>query len=313
MKDALIVERPGLQSLVVDAGRFGYRHQGVAWCGPADALAHDVANALVCNDARSAAVEVLFGNISVRFETTRAFALAGADCEARLDGARCVAWAKHIAREGQLLTLHSPKRGVFTYLSVSGGIDVPEVLGSRTTDRTARFGGWQGRALQAGDRLSFGAATIEGAPFAIAPPSRRETVRVIPCGEIERFEARSRDALWAQPWRAGHDSNRMGYRLHGASLEYRGDELSSHAVFPGVIQVPPSGEPIVLLADAHTTGGYPKAGIVVDADLRHVAQTRPGETLRFVPVDTAEAAITVQARIAYVQTLRALARERSDL
>lgn len=311
MNEALMVERAGLQTLVVDAGRFGYRHDGLAWCSPADTLAYDVANALVCNAVRAAVIEVLLGAAAFRFEQTRAFSLAGADCDATLDGERCAAWAKHVAREGSVLLLRTPKRGTYTYVSVGGGIDVPAVLGSRTTDRVAGIGGYDGRTLRAGDRLTLGGRAIAGPGFAISPPSSRDTVRVIPGGEIEQLDEASRAALWSQPWTVHHESNRMGYRLHGAQLRYEGEELPSHAVFPGVIQLPPSREPIVLLADAHTTGGYPKAGVVIDDDLRHVAQRRPGETLKFAVADAVEAAKSAQRRAHYLQTLRQRALERS--
>lgn len=312
MSAELIVERAGPQAIVVDRGRFGYRHEGIAWCGPADALAHEVANVLLVNDGNAATLECMFGDMEVRFSDARAFALTGAPCEATLDGKPCGWWAKHVARAGSMLTLRVPKRGVFSYLAVSGGIAVPLALGSRTTDRVARIGGHEGRALRGGDRLALGIAAIPASgAFAVAPPEQRERVRVIPCGEIDRFDEASRTRFFAQPWRVGHESNRMGYRLHGEALRYDGEELGSHAVFPGVVQVPPSGEPIVLLADAQTTGGYPKAGVAIESDLRSIAQARPGDTIVFAPVDRAEAARASARRRAYLQALAVRALERS--
>jgi biotin-dependent carboxylase-like uncharacterized protein len=211
---------------------------------------------------------------------------------------------------------------VYAYLSVSGGIDVPLVLGSRTTDLAAAFGGFEGRALRAGDRLRAGVASIPSdGSFAVAPPQLSvfahayhdgvTSIRVIAGGEIDSFDAQSRNELWENRWRVGHESNRMGYRLHGDALRYEGEQLPSHGVFPGVIQVPPSGEPIVLLADAHTTGGYPKAGIVIDVDLPLVAQARPGELLQLIPVQPEDVARAGSNRTAYLQALGALALERS--
>jgi allophanate hydrolase subunit 2 len=136
-------------------------------------------------------------------------------------------------------------------------------------------------------------------------------IRVVTGGEFDRFDERSRALLWEERWRVGHESNRMGYRLHGVPLRYTGEHLPSHGVFPGVIQVPPSGEPIVLLADAHTTGGYPKAGAVIPADLALVAQSRPGDLLQFVTVSAADAARAAEAEKAYLQAVGALALERS--
>jgi 5-oxoprolinase (ATP-hydrolysing) subunit C len=307
----LVVERAGSQTLVVDRGRFGYRHEGIAWCGPADALAFDVANALTLDNG-AALLEIMLGDARFRFTDARAFALTGADCDASLDGKRCAAWAKHVAHPGSVLTLRVPARGVFSYVSVSGGIDVPPVLGSRATDRVAGIGGFEGRALRAGDRLTLGAPRISAdAPFAVAPPERRSAVRVLAGGEFDRFDEQSQALLWSTAWRVGHESNRMGFRLHGACMRYAGNELSSHAVFPGVIQIPPGGEPIVLLSDAHTTGGYPKAGVAIAEDLRIVAQSRPGECVRFSPVGPDEASEASRRRQAYLQALGSLARERS--
>ena len=317
-----IIERPAPQMLVVDRGRFGHRHEGIPWCGPVDTLAFDAANVLLLNDSDCAQIEVLLGGAEIRFVTPVAFAITGADCEATLDGLRCANWARHVANEGSLLSFGRAKHGVYSYLSVSGGIDIPLVLGSRTTDAAASFGGFQGRALRTGDRLRAAVASIPpGGSFAVAPPqlsvfaraSRNgvTSIRVIPGGEIDAFDERSRRQLWEIPWRVGHESNRMGYRLHGNALQYAGKELSSHGVFPGVIQVPPSGEPIVLLADAHTTGGYPKAGVVFDADLPMVTQARPGELLRLMPSSHEELYSARSAQTAYLQALRALALERS--
>ncbi len=318
----LVIERAAAQMLVIDRGRFGYRHEGIPWCGPADALAFDVANVLLCNGPDCAALEVMFGGAQIRFISDVAFALTGAQCNATLDGRRCATWAKHVARAGAVLQLGRPAHGVYSYVSVRGGIDVPPVLGSRTTDVAASFGGFGGRALRAGDRIATReAGSSAGAAFAIAPPELNlfaaamrdgiTAIRMMPGGEIERFDDRSRTQLSEERWRIGHQSNRMGYRLHGAALQYTGEELPSHGVFPGVIQVPPSGEPIVLLADAHTTGGYPKAGIVIETDLPLVAQRRPGDLVQFVSVSDEEARAAAEAQWDYVQALRVLALERS--
>lgn len=318
----LTVERAAAQLVVVDRGRFGHRHEGIPWCGPADALAFDSANVLLCNEPDCAALEVMLGGTQIRFNSTVAFAVAGADCDATLDGRRCANWAKHVAREGSVLELRPPQRGVYTYVAVSGGIEVPVVLGSRTTDVAASFGGFEGRAMRSGDRIGCGArGSSFGVSFAIAPPHlslfagvQRDgvtSIRVVPGGEIDRFDERSRVQIWEERWRVGHQSNRMGYRLHGGALTYSGDQLPSHGVFPGVIQVPPSGEPIVLLADAQTTGGYPKAGIVIEEDLPLLAQRRPGDLVQFRPVGGEEARLAAEARAQYVQAIRALALERS--
>jgi biotin-dependent carboxylase-like uncharacterized protein len=305
---AVTIERAGLQTLVVDRGRFGHRHEGVAWSGPADTLAFEVANALSGADRNAAMFEVAFGDLCLRFDGAASIALAGADCDATIDERRCAPWSVHHAAAGARLHLRAPKRGVFTYVAIGGGIDVPSVLGSRTTDRVAAFGGLQGRTLRNGDTVNI--VDQERAPsrsLAISAPQRRDRIRVIPCAEYGAFD--DPDSLLRATWRIGRSSNRMGYRLEGVPLRYTGGELRSHAVFPGVIQVPPSGEPIVLLADAHTTGGYPKAGIVIEEDLRHVAQSRPGEEIAFVSATAEEAESARDSRAGYVQAISERVRE----
>lgn len=307
MSAALLIERAGPQTLIVDRGRFGHRHDGLAWCGPADDLAYEAVNAMLGNPPGTAALELFAGEVRMRFIEERAFSIAGAAFDTTLDGRRCRMWGVDVARRGSVLRLRPPARGLYAYIGIAGGIGVAPVLGSRTTDRAARLGGMDGRALRDGDVISLcSSETMPSGAFAIAPPQRRTAIRVVPCGQWEAFDSASRRAMWSQQWRVHHASNRMGYRLCGTPLAYVGEELTSHAVFPGVIQVPPSGEPIVLLADAQTTGGYPKAGVVIDADLRHVAQTRPGELIGFVEVTHADAIEATRMRREYLQTIYAL-------
>ena len=176
------------------------------------------------------------------------------------------------------------------YLCVDGGIDVPLVLGARATDLKAGYGGHHGRALQAGDRLPQGTPGRPLPRLGVQQRPWQPLLRAIPGTEYHEFDAASRQAFWQQPWTVSPHSNRMGYRLQGAALQRNhGAELLSHAVLPGVVQVPPSGQPIVLLADAQTTGGYPRIASVIDADLWLLAQARPGSRLQFVECDLATA------------------------
>ncbi len=178
-----------------------------------------------------------------------------------------------------------------SYLSISGGIALPPALGSRSTDLKAGFGGLDGRALRDGDLLPLAAPErLPARRIGLRPPDWDATVRVLPGPEHEDFSAAAREAFWAADWKLTPQSNRMGYRFAGPELQReRGVELASHGVLPGVIQVPPSGQPIVLLADAQTTGGYPKIGVVIRADLWKLAQLRLGATLRFTPCSRDEA------------------------
>lgn len=279
----LLVERPGAFTLVVDRGRYGYRDQGVAWCGPMDRRAYEIANALLGNNDDAAALEITLGNATFRFNSHVEFALTGARCAADLNGAPVEFETITSSTPGAHLTIGMPPKGLRTILAVSGGLDLPVVLGSRTTDVMARFGGHQGRALAAGDRLRIGEPMYGGRRALGAAQRIPGHIRLMATGEYEHFANDAQTRLFTVPWKVHHESNRMGYRIEGTTLSYDGLELHSHAVFPGVVQVPPSGNPIVLMADAQTTGGYPKIGVVAPDDLSLLAQLRPGETFSFAP------------------------------
>ena len=270
----IVVERPGLQSLVVDRGRFGLRHQGVGWCGAMDQRSYAIANALVGNPHGAAAIEIVLGDIVVLFESAAHFALGGADCAAELDGQPVATWAAHAARATSRLVLRRPSAWMRTVLAIGGGIDVPLVLGSRTTDVIASMGGFAGRALRAGDRLVVGTASAEPQRAAIEPPHVDLVLRTMAQPLASH--------LWGRAWTVGHESNRMGYRLKGNAEPHDIGAMRSHAVFPGFVQLPPSGEPIVLMSDAQTTGGYPLAGVVLEEDMWMLAQAQIGAQVSFV-------------------------------
>ncbi|HTX55663.1 MAG TPA: biotin-dependent carboxyltransferase family protein [Candidatus Acidoferrales bacterium] len=271
---AIRVERAGLQSLIVDRGRFGFRHEGVGWCGAMDPYGFEVANELAGNAPGAAAIEIVLGDVTVVFESPARFALTGADCAARLDDLPVANWSSHVARTGSRLVLQRPRAWMRTCLAIDGGIDVPLVLGSRTTDLLAKMGGQDGRALRAGDRLALGAPAAAPHCVAVDPPPLDFVFRTI----AQPFA----DRLWDREWTVGHESNRMGCRLRGDARPHDRGSMRSRAVFPGFIQLPPSGEPIVLMSDAQTTGGYPLAGVVVEADLWKLGQTPLGAKIRFV-------------------------------
>ncbi|MGB6986085.1 MAG: biotin-dependent carboxyltransferase family protein [Candidatus Aquilonibacter sp.] len=271
---AIRVERGGLQSLVVDRGRFGLRHEGVGWCGPMDAHSYATANALVGNVAGAAAIEIVLGDLTVAFECNTYFALTGADCAAELSGEPIRAWRAHEVYAGQRLVLQRPRAWMRSYLAIGGGIDVPLVLGSRTTDLLASMGGCNGRALVYGDRLPIGFATGSPQSAPAQPPEHSFVVRTI----AQPLAAH----LWNRVWTIGPESNRMGYRMHGVAAPHDLGVLPSYAMFPGFIQLPPSGEPIVLMSDAQTTGGYPLAGVVLEEDLWKLAQAPAMTEIRFV-------------------------------
>ncbi|QHE90633.1 5-oxoprolinase/urea amidolyase family protein [Pandoraea fibrosis] len=314
------IQRAGLLTTVQDLGRTRQREFGVASGGAVDPLACAVANRLVGNALSAATLEITMGTCVVRFSTATLVALTGADCHADLDGTPVWSWWRFPVARGQTLTLRPARFGMRTYLAVAGGIDVPETLGSRSTDLAAGFGGFEGRALRDGDRIGIGranAALRKVEPLGVRPPlwlsdPLAQRVRVLPGPEYDDFTAATHKSFWENPWQVTPNSNRMGYRLAGpeplARKKNRSHDLLSHGVLPGVIQVPPSGQPIILLADAQTTGGYPKIGTVITADLWRLGQARLGSTLYFSECSAAEAREALREQLRYLaQIERALA------
>ena len=284
------VLRPGIQTTVQDLGRHGYRHLGVAQCGALDAPALMLANRLVNNPIDAAGLEIVVGPIELRLHRTSWFAICGADFAATLDGKPVRPGWRTVGAAGQILRLNGAKSGMRAYLACDGGIAVPAVMGSRSTDLQGRFGGFQGRALKHGDRLALGAARPCDKPLGTLQRIWTPEVRVLRGPEYAGFSATAQQTFWTQAWAVTPHSNRMGYRLQGMALEREVQhELPSHAVLPGVIQVPPNGQPIVLLADAQATGGYPRIGVVIEADLWKFAQAPARTRFCFVETDLAGA------------------------
>lgn len=290
--------RAGPLATVQDLGRPAWRDRGFSQCGALDDVALQAGNLLLGNPPDAAGLEFTLGGAALRFHADAWIALTGTDAEASLDGRPLRPGWRCAVRAGQRLDIAAPRERMRSYVTVAGGIAVPEVLGSRSTDLKARFGGLDGRALSAGDRLPVGAAPrLPSRPAGLRLPDWSATVRVLPGTEYAEFDAASRQALLATDWTVTPQSDRMGYRLAGPALRReRGDELASHGVLPGVVQVPPSGQPIVLLADAQTTGGYPKIAVVIRADLWKLAQLRLGATLRLLPCSPAEAVAALRER-----------------
>jgi biotin-dependent carboxylase-like uncharacterized protein len=273
----LTVLSPGPLTTVQDRGRPGLGGIGVGRSGSADRAAAALANRLVGNDASAAVLEATLGGLVVR---------AGADLVVVTTGARCPGSAVHAApgllRAGTTLTLGTPPAGLRTYLAVRGGIAVAPVLGSRSTDVLSGLGP---APLRAGDVLPVGGPAgplpgVDVAPVA-DPPAGEVTVRLLPGPRADWLTSAALDLLGSAAWTVTADSNRVGLRLAGPRLDRRDGELASEGLVRGAVQVPPAGAPVLFLADAPVTGGYPVAGYVADEDVDRCAQLRPGQTLRF--------------------------------
>ncbi|AQU88422.1 allophanate hydrolase [Komagataeibacter nataicola] len=293
---------------IQDAGRTHALTLGVSIGGAMDGLALAAGNILVGNARNAAGIEVVFYPFRIRFEADTICAVTGADCSAMLDGRAIPPWWAVRVRAGQVLALSAPRSGCRAYVSVAGGLDVPDVLGARATDMKGGFGGLGGHGLQRGNRIAVCPAARAGCALpddgigvnpecALLPREGNVTVRFLPAAEYEEFLPRSRERFMTENWTLSSSANRMGYRLEGAELGMRRPlSLFSHGIVPGTIQVPPSGQPIVQMLDANTCGGYPKIGTVIEADLHLLAQLPIQGHVRFEEVrrDTAIAALRRQ-------------------
>ncbi|MDX3192036.1 biotin-dependent carboxyltransferase family protein [Streptomyces sp. MN03-5084-2B] len=278
---SLEVLDPGRYALVEDLGRPGYAHLGVAPSGALDTASLRLANRLVGNREAAAGIEALLGGLSVRFTTTATAAVTGPGVGVRVDGRPVGSHAPVPVRAGQTLTLGTPSAGLRCYLAVSGGIAVEPVLGSRSRDVLSGIGP---PPLRAGDVLPLGAPGIPvGADVVVAVRAPGELVVPVTLGPRDDWFDDPAGGL-AAGWTITAESNRVGLRLDGTPLRRAVDgELPSEGVVTGAIQVPPSGLPVVFLADHPTTGGYPVAAVVKTAALSALAQARPGTRIRFRP------------------------------
>ena len=304
------IEQSAALNSIQDLGRYDSRDIGVSVSGAMDTLALRAGNILLNNADNTAAIEVQIFPFRVRFDQATTIAVTGADCRTLLNGRPLLPWSVRHVAVGDTLEMRFPVHGARGYLCVAGGIDVPEVLGSRSTAFRGGFGGHQGRALQPGDILSLGASaqpTLPDTGFSIAPPEQAMAdyfpapqqddllIRVIPSGEFMLFSADTQ-RIWQQSWKISRQSNRTGYRLSGQPLRASETiELRSYGLIPGIIQVPPAGEPIIQLSDANTAGGYPKLACVIEQDLWRLAQLQPGKTIRLVESNLAEARQVAEA------------------
>jgi KipI family sensor histidine kinase inhibitor len=281
------VLQPGLLTTVQAAPRRGYRRLGVAGSGPLDAGAHAAANRAVGNGAGDAALEVTLVGPTLRFLRNTRVAVTGADLGAVLERADLGAWdvplgRVFLARPENVLRFRGRRAGCRAYVAFDGGIDVPPVLGSGSTDLTGGFGGHEGRALRAGDVLPVGPARGGSGKHEEkslpAPEAAVVCLRVILGPQEDHFHSETLERFLESSYSVSLRSDRVGCRLEGPAIPASGpSEIVSDGLVPGCIQVPPDGQPMVMLADGPTTGGYPKIATVVAADLGRLAQLVPGE------------------------------------
>lgn len=305
----------GLLTTIQDLGRFGSQQYGVIASGAMDPYSLRIANLLVGNEQGEGALEITLMGTSLQFQQDWLIAITGGDLRATIDGERAPMWRPIVVAKGSVLKFDYAVHGCRAYVAFAGGIDIPKVMGSKSTYMRAGIGGFEGRALRKGDIFQCGEmqARSQSLVRELKDPmnwsvnyhvllnlGQTQTIHVLKGSEFDRFDETSQQALFHDSYTLTTNSDRMGSRLEGTALSLREEfELLSEGVTYGTIQVPPNGQPIILMADRQTTGGYPKIGQVMTADLPSLAQLRPGAPIQFkeVTLEEAEKAFVRNERI----------------
>ncbi|MGO4548151.1 biotin-dependent carboxyltransferase family protein [Paenibacillus sp. 2TAB23] len=302
---SLSILRPGLLTTVQDLGRHGYQKYGVLTGGAMDTGAARAANLLVGNEEQEALLELTLSGAELLTDGEMLLAICGADMTVTANGERLPLWRPVLVRSGVVIKFGACLSGCRSYLAVAGGLDVPVIMGSRSTYVRGGIGGYEGRALKSGDVLnvkpagllsermksqlsgeiaeSFAAPLWHASHFAIAASLADPIIRAMPGTHYGRFTEDSQKALFGQTYQIAAQFDRMGYRLEGTQKLALASpqELLSEAVANGTVQLPADGNPIVLLADRQTTGGYPRIAQVASVDIPVFAQLKPGDRFRF--------------------------------
>jgi biotin-dependent carboxylase-like uncharacterized protein len=297
---------------IQDLGRYGYQGFGVPVSGALDDYALRVANLLVGNDEREACLEITLMGLKLRLLGDTAIAVTGADLRPELSGEPLPMWQTVMVKSGDIISFDWPREGCRSYLAVAGGIDVPVVMKSRSTYAKSGIGGYKGRPLRAGDLLAGfqPPAEVPEARVAAACIPRyhnQNQIRVILGPQDDHFTQKGIDTFFNSEFTVSPYADRTGYRLNGPLIEHTaGADIISDGIPLGAIQVPADGRPIVLLADRLTTGGYPKIATVITVDIQKLAQTKPGDKMRFRLATLRDAHRYLEE---YERNLRALAQQ----
>ncbi|HSQ87955.1 biotin-dependent carboxyltransferase family protein [Romboutsia sp.] len=290
------VELGGFQTLIQDKGRVGYGQYGVSGCGAMDEYAHRVGNILVGNDENEASLEVLMVGPTIKFDECTQIAITGADLGANLNGKKIDIWRSYEINPGDILSFKGAKSGVRAYISISGGIDVPIVMGSKSTYTRGKIGGFSGRGLKKGDYIN---TFFEERDFTINKRIDDEYIpkydtnivlRIVKGPQFDCFSESEINKFLNNEYKVTNEIDRMGCRLEGGSIKHiKGADIISDGISYGAIQVPGQGKPIIMLADRQTSGGYTKIGNVISVDLYKLAQAKPNDSIKFELIDIYEA------------------------
>ncbi|MCL1994380.1 MAG: biotin-dependent carboxyltransferase family protein [Spirochaetes bacterium] len=288
---------PGLFTTIQDEGRFGHQQSGVCVAGAMDPFAHKVANILCGNDNMNEAVlELTMMGATLAFHNDAYISITGGDLSPAIDGVPVKTWQSYVIKAGSTLSFETMKSGVRAYVGIFGGMDIPVVMGSKSTYAKAKIGGWEGRPLKAGDKIPYNKTNVAGKspvqmPAQYIPAYAQENVlRVVLGPQDDAFTQEGIDTFLSSAYTVSSEADRMGYRLEGAAIKHKDkSDIISDAMLMGGIQVPGQGHPIILMADRQTTGGYTKIASVIYADLYKVAQAKAGDVMRFSAISIEEA------------------------
>lgn len=292
----------GLLTTVQDLGRYGFQRYGVSASGVMDEYSAKIANKLVGNKVGEAVLETTLKGVQIEFLQNTAVAITGGNCDVTLNGTKIELWQSYLVNRGDILKMGICRSGLRNYLAFAGGIDVPIIMNSKSTNLKAKVGGFNGRKLMTGDVLSVGVGSLE-APLTlnkhyIPTYSKDIKVGVILGQQDDHFTEAGIKTFLNETYTVTQESDRMGIRLSsvsGATIEHKnGADIISDGITFGAIQVPGSGQPIVMMADRQTTGGYTKIGNVISSDLAKLAQATPGTKVKFVEYTLEQAVQTIK-------------------
>lgn len=292
------IHEPGMQTLVQDSGRRGYQQYGMPVSGVMDAYAHRIGNMLVGNEELAAVLEVILLGPKLEFLSDCVFAVTGGNLQPRINGDPAPMWKSIYAEKGDILSFAGLKTGCRCMIAFSGGIEVPDVMGSKSTYIKGKIGGVEGRPLKAGDELKIGIPSDrlhllknKSLDYQWVPIYGADMVlRVVMGPQADSFTEAGIRTFLTETYTVSNECDRMGYRLEGESIQHvAGGDIISDGITMGAIQVPGQGTPIIMMADRQTTGGYTKIGAVVRPDLWKVAQAKPGDRILFEAISVEEA------------------------
>lgn len=303
--------KPGLMSTIQDIGRANYQKYGISASGAMDKLSLRIGNIIVGNNDDEAAIEITFKGPKLKFLESGIIAITGADMGAKLNDELVPLWTSIKVNKGDYLTFSfATGFGCRAYIAIAGGIDVPIVIGSKSTSLRSGFGGVDGKALQAGDIISIGRSGCASIgrvfPLEYRPNFGEDRpMRFILGPQADEFTEVELEKFCISSYKILNESDRMGFRLEGAAILHKvGPDIISDYITMGSIQIPGNGQPIILMAECQMTGGYTKIGVVIDVDLPYLAQKKPGDTIHFERIDIEEAQQLYRERERFLSLLK---------